>query len=483
MASEEPGVRATPGPPPRRTTRRRPPAPLTPSGPFPIPTIEGLTAAPKERYPVDLAAEVGRQLAGTRAPSQAVLTALFEALYFASLRTEEARPVTCTVVWLAPDAAPPDPPAPTPAHRVRLAACDRGAVVRLSQPQPLTVATLIKLSAAADPAATALAVACDGGERLGVWGLVDQVRPDDADAPRLGLFQATIAAPAHIVVTSGGRAVASLIHGRLTRRFHDVFRRGPIHRALDPFVARYVRRVRDAIGAEGFGAEGAAWERALRHLWLATLGRLLLGVQAYRHGGALLLAPRFDEGDLRVVHGLRYRRLDDALVRLGATRVASAAARDRLWRGYLLDGGDHDLPADLHLEEGRSTTAEARGQDEVTGCVRFVASLTRVDGCVALDGDLGVHGFGVEITAGEDPPAVLRALDAEGTHTDPVDPVHHGTRHRSMMRYCSNHPGAVGLVVSQDGAVRAMIRVGEAVVLWETIELVESAASTDGEAD
>jgi len=452
---------------------------VTPSGPFPIPAIEGLAAATKERYPVDLAVEVARQLAGTRAPSQSVLTALFEVLYFASLRTEEARPVTCTVVWLAPDAAPPDPPSPSPAQ-VRLPACDRGAVVRLSQPQPLTVATLIKLSAAADPAAMALAVAADGAERLGVWGLVDQVRPDDADAPRLGLFQATIEAPAHIVVTSGGRAVASLIHGRLTRRFHDVFRRGPIHRALDPFVARYMRRVRDAIGAEGFGAEGAAWERALRHLWLASLGRLLLGVQAYRHGGALLLAPRFDEADLRVVHGLRYRRLDDALVRLGATRIASAAARDKLWRGYLLEDGDQDLPVDLHIEEGRSTSAEARGQDEVTGCVRFVASLTRVDGCVALDGDLGVHGFGVEITAGEDPPAVLRALDAEGTHTEPVDPVHYGTRHRSMMRYCSNHPGAVGLVVSQDGAVRAMIRVGDAVVLWETIELVESAASTDG---
>lgn len=253
--------------------------------------------------------------------------------------------------------------------------------------------------------------------------------------------------------------MASLIDGRLTRRFHDVFRRGPIHRAIDPFVARYVRRVRDAIG-EGFGAEGAAWERAWRDLWLASLGRLLLGVQAYRHGGALLLAPRFDEADLRVVHGLRYRRLDDALVRLGATRIASAAARDKLWRGYLLQDGDHDLPVDLHIEEGRSTSARARGQDEVTGCVRFVASLTRVDGCVALDGDLGVHGFGVEITAGEDPPAVLRALDAEAAHTEPVDPVHYGTRHCSMMRHRSNHPGAVGLVVSQDGAVRAMIRVG-----------------------
>lgn len=40
-----------------------------------------------------------------------------------------------------------------------------------------------------------------------------------------------------------------------------------------------------------------------------------------------------------------------------------------------------------------------------------------------------------------------------------------------MMRYCSSHPGALGFVVSQDGFVRAITRVGSKVVMWENIRV------------
>jgi hypothetical protein len=40
-----------------------------------------------------------------------------------------------------------------------------------------------------------------------------------------------------------------------------------------------------------------------------------------------------------------------------------------------------------------------------------------------------------------------------------------------MMRYCYKHPGSVGFVVSQDGDVRALTRVGEAVIMWDNIRL------------
>jgi hypothetical protein len=38
-----------------------------------------------------------------------------------------------------------------------------------------------------------------------------------------------------------------------------------------------------------------------------------------------------------------------------------------------------------------------------------------------------------------------------------------------MMRYCYAVPGSVGFVISQDGEIRAMTRVGDDLVFWDSI--------------
>jgi len=47
----------------------------------------------------------------------------------------------------------------------------------------------------------------------------------------------------------------------------------------------------------------------------------------------------------------------------------------------------------------------------------------------------------------------------------------YGTRHRSMFNYCAAHSGSVGFVVSQDGDIRAITKVGTKLVMWENIRL------------
>ena len=51
------------------------------------------------------------------------------------------------------------------------------------------------------------------------------------------------------------------------------------------------------------------------------------------------------------------------------------------------------------------------------------------------------------------------------------DPVHYGTRHRSMIAYCWNHPTSLGLVVSQDGEIRAFARIEDKLIMWENIKM------------
>src|SRR6185295_2406861 len=64
---------------------------------------------------------------------------------------------------------------------------------------------------------------------------------------------------------------------------------------------------------------------------------------------------------------------------------------------------------------------------------------TSVDGCVVLTRKLQLLGFGGEIRVPTE-----HSLD-EDRHT--------GTRHRSAARFCKKFPGAIALVVSQDGQV------------------------------
>lgn len=428
----------------------------------------------RARYPFDLAREVRRFLKPNddgRGPGSEVLGRLFETLYFASLRTEEAQPILCTISYVDP--APSLPATLRP---------DRWSAARFARPLPLTIPNLLKLALAADPASTSLAVFHDPDGQLLVWGLIDQAHHhhramthEAETAPeRPGLFEATIAAPAHIAVYARtGTLVASLVHGELTHRFHDVLHRGPVHKLLDPHLTRFCARVREQAGSDAWN-EDSLRDAPLRRLWLRTLCRVLLGIQGYQHGGALLLVPRHEaRAGLGVKYELAYDRLGDALVRLAATRIKRGHARDRIWRSYLLKEDSHDLPADLYVEEGNTANAEAHGLDEVGGCVRFVSSLSRVDGLVLVDGELAVAGFGVEITVPDDPPQVLLAGDAAATpdQCTPADPRQWGTRHRSMMRYCWSHPGSVGFVVSQDGTVRAITRRKEQLLLWEQIEL------------
>ena len=40
-----------------------------------------------------------------------------------------------------------------------------------------------------------------------------------------------------------------------------------------------------------------------------------------------------------------------------------------------------------------------------------------------------------------------------------------------MMRYCNAYPGSVGFVISQDGDIRGMTKVGDSLVIWDGVTL------------
>ena len=344
------------------------------------------------QYPGHLAKLVALRLRTDQGsiPPEAVLTRLLETLYFASLKTDEGRPILCTVNYVDPDnplgQASDGRPADCWSH------------VPFERPLSFDVRTLTKLARAADPAVSSLAVFRDKRNKLFIWGMVDQeprhgdsITLDAAATPeRPGLFQATITGVGNISVYQNDALIGSLEQNTLVQEYHDVLWSGPVHDLLVDCLRSYLT---DASGETVDPAAGGELENELLMRWINSICRILMNIQHYRHGGGLLITPQGSLDGLNVKYKICYDRLLRSLRAMVESQLAylSTAAPE---------AGAGEL-ADVLPYGGPAATALSRElgehKNEVLGAIRFIASLSCVDGFVLLDRRMVVHGFGVEV--------------------------------------------------------------------------------------
>src|SRR5260370_31345825 len=111
-------------------------------------------------------------------------------------------------------------------------------------------------------------------------------------------------------------------------------------------------------------------------------------------------------------------------------------------------------------------------QERIAEFCSFVAALSVVDGAVVMTRRMRILGLGAEIIAtSQSLVAVKEALDPAVTKAALVPVERFGTRHRSAMRMCSSFEDCIALVVSQDGPVKAIKRVGADIVMWNDVTL------------
>jgi len=419
------------------------------------------------QYPGHLAKLVATRLRSQHggAPAEAVLTRLLETLYFASLKTDEGRPILCTVNYVDPDDRQQQ-------SSVRRAA-DCWSFVPFERPLPFDIRTLAKLARAADPAVSSLAVFRDKKNKLFIWGMVDQEpRHTDfitleagATPTRPGLFQATITGVGNISVYKNDMLIGSLEQNTLVEEYHDVLWSGPVHDLLVSYLRGYLN---DTAAKTPAHIPPEELESELLMRWLNSICRILMNVQHYRHGGGLLITPQTTLDGLNVKYKIRYDRLLKSLRAMvenqfpvGGTPATSPTAEGRHLLPYATEGAAR---VDNGLREHKN---------EVLGAVRFIASLSCVDGFVLVDRRMVVHGFGVEVRTDNLLSDIYVARDS---HANPKllrqsELTQFGTRHRAMMRYCYDKPGSLGFVVSQDGDIRAMTRIADMLILWENIDV------------
>ena len=99
-------------------------------------------------------------------------------------------------------------------------------------------------------------------------------------------------------------------------------------------------------------------------------------------------------------------------------------------------------------------------------CVRFIASLSGVDGAIVITDKFRVLGFGSEVLAHS---PSLEYVVTPNKRKVSIDSF--GTRHRSAFRFCSSFEESVGFILSSDGGVKATMRVGPDVILWPDINI------------
>jgi hypothetical protein len=420
-------------------------------------------------FPEDLAGHVHRQLIARkeRPPSIRVLTRLFETLFFASLKREETQPISCRIAFI--DRKRPDP------HPPDTMVADRWQFFPLTDDLPLNVRNLVKLSTAVDPWGSTLAVDADSDGKLRIWGLIDQsvhystfVMKEASSGPEMpGMFQALIQGTGEIAVYKTYVLLGSLKQDTLVKGQQRVFQSGPVRDKLMPSIKSFQQQVRKKAGNALYDERGH-WNESLEAAWISALCRILIGIHKYEHGGAVLLSD--DSAGLNPKYSLKYHRLADALFRESVLRIRHTSYSDAVHEKYLDKEAD-ELPMGLYLDESVSGNQLRDTNDELTGCVRFLASLSRVDGLIWLDFRLRLKAFGVEITVRDEPDRVVLAQNSHATETKKLNLNQYGTRHRSMLRYCAANPTSVGFVVSQDGDVRAITHSDDRVVLWDNVRI------------
>lgn len=421
--------------------------------------------------------------------SNALLASLLETTFLTSTITDEGRKVQCSIAVFDSTDLDTDTP--------EIVRSDRWSITTLKEPIPFTPEHLARISQAARPHAAALAVRPGAKSGWSIWGLVDQEHlvqgfrhhRSDKFYPRAGRFQIEIVSPGCIAIYCDTVLIAQLRRDSLTREFQDVFHKGPLAKALDKMANGHRSRVAQAVlrwkgpsddlkpdakpSDMTIAVPGELlnlWLERAKERWLEALSGTLLEMRQLQHGGALLIVPQESFTDLSIKHEIDYRRLEGALTERCASDIMEWA-----FHHYGRHTDDEDrlriMLLELQQAERRQMDA-ARGE---AGAMQFISSLSGIDGLVLAVGGMNVRGFGVEILAKRDPKNAYLATRPTGAAGEQIDPTRWGTRHRSMMRFCAKHKGSIGFVVSQDGDVRAMMRVADRLMVWPNVDIERAA--------
>lgn len=301
---------------------------------------------------------------------------------------------------------------------------------------------------------------------LEIWGLVNSgtrwlrdVRGGRrAGAPLPPSPVVRVDAPGSVEAYRGHELVAKLRGGRLSGSRLDPFESewlpGQFSGLLEWLVERH-----EAARDRAFEFSGERWaplEPTLPHrITRRMMQRVLSVLRDARHGGTVIFVPQENAGGASSETpyiDLRYPFADDRARLCFPDLVVDIL--NRLARIHGTTDPDRE-PRAVGWEEFEATTDHgiAALDEALFETAHLISGLAAADGAVIMGKNNELLGFGGMVSGRlPDVGSVWRALDLEGGRVAEEGTGDVGARHRSAYRLCAALPGAVAVVVSQDGA-------------------------------
>jgi hypothetical protein len=402
-------------------------------------------------------------------PDAGTLEHFFSACYQASMLREEERPVTFRAILAEPRLFAADGRPPETLQRLEF-----------SRALPFDPAELRRLSVAADTQRTLIGIREDADGGWQIWGLLnsgtrwlrDIQGGRRAGAPLPPLPVVHVDAPGSMGAYKGYELVGKLRGGRLSGSRVDLFESEWLPNEFSGFRGGLMER-HEAAANRARELSGETWatlDPALpRRIAERMMKRVISVLRDARHGGTIIFVP--DENARNVSAedpyiDLKYQFAD------GQSRLSFpdliVDILNRLAQVYGASGEGRHGPVGWREFESTADDELATLDEALFETAHLIAGLAAADGAVVMTKRHDLLGFGGMIS-GRLPAvrSVARALDLEGTQVAEEQAVNVGARHRSAYRLAGALPGAVVVVISQDGGVRFVSQKGGRVTYWE----------------
>jgi hypothetical protein len=350
---------------------------------------------------------------------------LVETAFLASLKKEEDRPVTFSLVFLSKKRA-----ARSFADQKR-----RQLIMTFEQSLPLTVDTLSKIALAFNPRFTSFVVAPpadEGKKRYEIWGaMFFNALPnyfDDVPAGMDGevfrrpdVFMITSVTPGSLIISRGDTQVGRFVAGKFIKATPSPF----YPKAMGNFLFNKIKRDTDS----------KATDKAYWKVFIHSLDYLLSEISSRSHGGSVLIVP------------------EQKLALYKEHFSAKYAFRENL--------KIHELILEFLNIDPHSNDAIMQRLDynrKIAERLQVLAQLAAVDGALIISGTFRIMYFGVTLKAPRWKSKVLEGPDGYNGGNAIFE--HHllGTRHNSMIDFIGKCSDSIGFVISQDGPIRGLVR-------------------------
>ncbi len=415
-------------------------------------------------YPPDLVCKLrecwdtlirAKQLPIQELPDDDALLELLEVAYHASFLTEESRRLNFQLLFCDKDAF---------LHKCPRYPCS-GDPIPFETHRNFTEQEIRRLAPATDFRRVMIAVDSNRSEnseqpKLRIWGMIDtgsswwkcKQHVSDTGYSPPDLLTVSSAEPGTITISRSGHTVSILSGGNIRPLPNvDIFHKGE---SIGGFLADAQQHLAQEVFGDWASINDVSW------WYLRCMKRILLGIAEQSHGGTLLIVPDGSEiKELEIKYRCNEQRAWNCLgrqLKLNAT-----------WNSKMSEWTAKTTTATNELGVALDLKAKLdRAEEQLLDSLRFISTLTGVDGAVVITDRLRVRGFGAEIVVRHSCLAVVSATDGK-----PIDVESVGTRHRSAYRYCNAHPEAITFVVSQDGDIKAVKKDSEVVKVWTDFDV------------